>query len=321
MKAIDTYWICTAEHGLNASTFTARVTASTGADCGASLSSAVGALSGPLHGGAPAYVKPMLEEVRRRDGRRGEVGARRARERQADMGWPPRLPRRGLALARAEAHPRRSSARRTSRSPRSSRRSRFASCRSGTPSACSRRTSSTTRPSSSTSPRSRRPSRPRCSPARASPGGRSAHILEQLDRSPLPGRRRATSGWRRGRCSPLDLAEAPQAEELAEWWATRRRSRHCGSSGTTSSRWRRATPDFRVRAQAYRAIAQFRFRQKTELLRRGLEDDSPACRGSALVALESLSRDHPRSSTRCAEGTRSRARTATRRCGGSRSSA
>src|SRR5438067_7781894 len=63
VKAIDTYWICTAEHGLNASTFTARITASTGADCGAALSSAVGALSGPLHGGAPAYVKPMLEEV------------------------------------------------------------------------------------------------------------------------------------------------------------------------------------------------------------------------------------------------------------------
>jgi len=62
-KAIDTYWICTAEHGLNASTFAARVVASTGADCGAALSAAVGALSGPLHGGAPAYVKPMLEEV------------------------------------------------------------------------------------------------------------------------------------------------------------------------------------------------------------------------------------------------------------------
>src|SRR6266446_9753631 len=62
-RAIDTYWICTAEHGLNASTFTARIVASTGADCGASLSAAVGALSGPLHGGAPAYVKPMLEEV------------------------------------------------------------------------------------------------------------------------------------------------------------------------------------------------------------------------------------------------------------------
>jgi citrate synthase len=63
VKAIDTYWICTAEHGLNASTFTARVVSSTGADCGAALSSAVGALSGPLHGGAPAYVKPMIEEV------------------------------------------------------------------------------------------------------------------------------------------------------------------------------------------------------------------------------------------------------------------
>ncbi len=62
-KAIDTYWICTAEHGLNASTFTARIVASTGADCGAALASAVGALSGPLHGGAPARVLPMLDAV------------------------------------------------------------------------------------------------------------------------------------------------------------------------------------------------------------------------------------------------------------------
>jgi citrate synthase len=63
VKAIDTYWICTAEHGLNASTFTARITASTGADSGAAMSAAVGALSGPLHGGAPARVLPMLDEV------------------------------------------------------------------------------------------------------------------------------------------------------------------------------------------------------------------------------------------------------------------
>jgi citrate synthase len=63
VRAIDTYWICTAEHGMNASTFTARVVASTGADCGAALSAAVGGLSGPLHGGAPAYVIPMLDEV------------------------------------------------------------------------------------------------------------------------------------------------------------------------------------------------------------------------------------------------------------------
>ena len=62
-RAIDTYWICTAEHGLNASTFTARIVASTGADAGAALSSAVGALSGPLHGGAPARVLPMLDAV------------------------------------------------------------------------------------------------------------------------------------------------------------------------------------------------------------------------------------------------------------------
>jgi HEAT repeat protein len=51
--------------------------------------------------------------------------------------------------------------------------------------------------------------------------------------------------------------------------------------------------DFRERAVAFRAIGQFRFRQKTELLRRGLEDDSPAVRGSALISLERLSRDHP----------------------------
>ena len=51
--------------------------------------------------------------------------------------------------------------------------------------------------------------------------------------------------------------------------------------------------DYRVRAQAYRAIAQFRFRQKLELLRRGLEDESPAARGSALIALEGMSRTHP----------------------------
>ena len=51
--------------------------------------------------------------------------------------------------------------------------------------------------------------------------------------------------------------------------------------------------DYRVRAQAYRSIAQFRFRQKLELLRRGLQGESPAVRGSALIALEGLSRSAP----------------------------
>jgi citrate synthase len=62
-RAIDAYWVSAAEHGMNASTFTARVVASTGADCPAALSSAVGALSGPLHGGAPSRVLRMLDEV------------------------------------------------------------------------------------------------------------------------------------------------------------------------------------------------------------------------------------------------------------------
>ena len=51
--------------------------------------------------------------------------------------------------------------------------------------------------------------------------------------------------------------------------------------------------NYQERAVAYRAIGQLRFNQKTELLRRGLEDTSPACRGSALLSLELLSRDHP----------------------------
>ncbi|MEA2323825.1 MAG: citrate synthase [Solirubrobacteraceae bacterium] len=64
-KALDAYWVSAAEHGMNASTFTARVVASTGADVAAALSAGVGALSGPLHGGAPSRVLAMLDEVER----------------------------------------------------------------------------------------------------------------------------------------------------------------------------------------------------------------------------------------------------------------
>ncbi len=63
VKAIDAYWSSAAEHGMNASTFTARVITSTGADACAALSGAVGAMSGPLHGGAPARVLSMIEDV------------------------------------------------------------------------------------------------------------------------------------------------------------------------------------------------------------------------------------------------------------------
>jgi len=65
VEAIDAYWVSAAEHGMNASTFTARVIASTGADVAACLSGAVGAISGPLHGGAPSRVLYMIEGVER----------------------------------------------------------------------------------------------------------------------------------------------------------------------------------------------------------------------------------------------------------------
>ncbi len=65
VEAIDAYFIAAAEHGMNASTFTARVIASTGADVAACISGAIGALSGPLHGGAPSRAQHMLEGVER----------------------------------------------------------------------------------------------------------------------------------------------------------------------------------------------------------------------------------------------------------------
>ena len=63
VKAVDAYFVSAAEHGMNASTFTARVIASTGADVAAALSGAICAMSGPLHGGAPSRVLHMLDGV------------------------------------------------------------------------------------------------------------------------------------------------------------------------------------------------------------------------------------------------------------------
>jgi citrate synthase len=62
-RALDTYLILTADHGLNASTFTARVIASTQSDMASAVVGAVGALKGPLHGGAPALVLRMLQAI------------------------------------------------------------------------------------------------------------------------------------------------------------------------------------------------------------------------------------------------------------------
>lgn len=65
VEAVDAYFVSAAEHGMNASTFTARVISSTGADVAAAISGAIGAMSGPLHGGAPSRVLHMIEGVER----------------------------------------------------------------------------------------------------------------------------------------------------------------------------------------------------------------------------------------------------------------
>jgi len=102
-----------------------------------------------------------------------------------------------------------------------------------------------------------------------------------------------TSGRAPGRCPLSELASAAaEAAALAE------RGEEQELAGLRT-RWQdeveglARSSDYRERAVAYRAIGQFRYRQKAELLRRGLEDESPACRGSALISLELLSRDHP----------------------------
>jgi HEAT repeat protein len=91
----------------------------------------------------------------------------------------------------------------------------------------------------------------------------------------------------------LTLAEtAVKADELAQRGAERELADlRTGWADELEAAARSAS--YQERAVAYRAIGQFRFRQKLELLRRGLEDESPACRGSALVSLELLSRDSP----------------------------
>jgi citrate synthase len=63
VKALDAYLVLLADHGMNASTFTARVVASTESDIVSALVAAIGALKGPLHGGAPSKVMDMLEAI------------------------------------------------------------------------------------------------------------------------------------------------------------------------------------------------------------------------------------------------------------------
>jgi HEAT repeat protein len=92
---------------------------------------------------------------------------------------------------------------------------------------------------------------------------------------------------------PTNLAEAAvEADELAMRGAERELAQ-LRSAWDDELEAAARDDDFLERAVAFKAIGQFRFRQKLELLKRGFDDDSPACRGSALVSLELLSRGHP----------------------------
>ena len=178
---------------MNASTFTARVVASTGADVAASLSAAIGAMSGPLHGGAPSRVLHMVVRGRadRRPGGLRRLGAGLGRA--ADGLRPPGLPGRGPAGARAA--PDGAGGRRTAlrgraraRAGRAGRAARRAG-RTGR----SRPTSSSGRRSCSTSPRSRRRCSRRCSPAPGRPGGARTSSSSTASAG-SSGRPRPTSG-------------------------------------------------------------------------------------------------------------------------------
>ena len=81
VSALDSYLVTVADHGMNASTFAARVVASTGSDLASSVVAGIGALKGPLHGGAPGPVLGMLESIEKPENARlwleGELKAGR----------------------------------------------------------------------------------------------------------------------------------------------------------------------------------------------------------------------------------------------------
>lgn len=104
VAALDAYLCCVVDHGMNASTFVARVVASTGSDLVSAVVAAIGALKGPLHGGAPGPVLDMLDAI----GHPGRARAWLQAELEADrrvMGMGHRIYRvrdpRAAALERA----------------------------------------------------------------------------------------------------------------------------------------------------------------------------------------------------------------------------
>lgn len=90
VRALETYTILTMEHGLNASTFAARVTVSPRSDIFSGVTAAIGAMKGPLHGGAPSEVTSLLQEIRdARDAR--SVLERKIKNGERLMGFGHRL--------------------------------------------------------------------------------------------------------------------------------------------------------------------------------------------------------------------------------------
>ena len=282
VTALDTYWVSAAEHGLNASTFTARIAASTGADCAAAL----------LERGRRA-LRARCTAARRR----GCCGCS-TRSRRAATPTPTcsalldrgeRIMGFGHRVYRAE-DPRARVLRRTARELGSPRvevaeeleRAALAALREKSPD----RVLETNVEFWAAVVLDVAEIPPAMYPAMfgcARVAGWSAHIVEQRRTGRLirPSAR-YVGAPAHSPARGVTLAEAAARGRRARRRGRRARARGAAdAAGTTSSRRRRASRDFRERAVAYRAISQFRYRQKIELLRRGLEDESPACRGSA----------------------------------------
>jgi citrate synthase len=86
VRALEAYLSCVVDHGMNASTFTARVVASTGSDLVSAVVAAIGALKGPLHGGAPGPVLDMLDAIGRAEHARPCWKGTRSRSAHHGMG-------------------------------------------------------------------------------------------------------------------------------------------------------------------------------------------------------------------------------------------
>ena len=257
------------------------------------MSAAIGTLSGPLHGGAPAHVIPMIDEL-------AEVGDA---ESYVDdlLSRGDRIMGFGHRVYRAE-DPRARLLSRTAEELGSARVETGAGARvgravgvAGAPPRAGardeRRVLGGDRARRRRHPREADAGDVRVCARRGLVGARSRAEARRAADPPLGALHRA--GPALALRARMTLAEAAaEADALAQAGDEK-------GLASLRAQWDEEIEagardaDYRVRAQAYRSIAQFRFRQKVELLRRGLEDDSPAARGSALIALEGLSRSHP----------------------------